>query len=343
MKGWDGRERVTPAKRGTGLNVALAALLAAALLAAACGCGGGGGGGQADSIRVGHLRDDLHQLAYYVAKEKGYFEAEGLTIEEGGTFNAGPEEMSAFSAGDLDIGYVGAAPAVTFAGQGMADVRIVAQVNALGSALVVRAGMEAEDAASLRGRNVAVPGYSTVQDFLLRLSLEEAGVEAEDVNIITLKPPEMITALETGQIDGFLAWEPYPAMAVEKGVGRVALRSGEIWPDHPCCVLIADTGFADRNPETVRRFVAAHARATEYINGHPMEAADMGHLFTGQESAVVEKAIENIAFVYEPDVEGLALYVDFLDRAGVIDVGDAEAFSNELVDLRFLPEGVVVP
>ena len=288
-------------------------------------------------VKVGYLRNDLHQLAYYVASQKGFFTEEGLVVKDGVVFNAGPEEMSAFSAGELDIGYVGTAPAVTFAAQDMVDILAVAQVNADGSSIVVRNGLEAGDVSALKGRTVAVPGHSTVQDFLLRLALSEAVLGEDEVNIITLKPPEMISALGSGQIDAFVAWEPYPQMAVAQNVGWVLENSSEIWPDHPCCVLVVDRGFAERNPDTVRRFVAAHVKATEYINDNSLEAADMGHLFTGQDSEVVEAAMKNIEFVYELNVKGLERYVEFLMEIGVVKVDSARSFTDTLIDEQFLP------
>ena len=290
-----------------------------------------------NAVKVGYLRSDLHQLAYYVAGEKGFFTEEGLDVKEGGVFNAGPEEMSAFSAGELDMGYVGTAPAVTFAAQEMVDILIVAQINAGGSSIVVRSGLEVGDVSVLKGRTVAVPGHSTVQDFLFRLALKEAVLGEDQVNIITLKPPEMIGALASGQIDAFVAWEPYPQMAVAQNAGWVLENSSEIWPDHPCCVLVVDRGFAERNPDTVRRFVAAHVKATEYINENPLESADMGHLFTGQDSEAVEAAMKNIEFVYELNVKGLERYVEFLMEIGVVKVESAKSFCDNLIDQQFLP------
>ena len=66
-----------------------------------------------------------------------------------------------------------------------------------------------------------------MQDFLLQKALYKFKVDPRKVSIIVLKPPEMIGALKTDQIDAFIAWEPYPAKAQTMGVGRVLLTSGE--------------------------------------------------------------------------------------------------------------------
>ena len=151
------------------------------------------------------------------------------------------------------MGYVGTAPVVTFAGRDMArrEGSRPGQPGGLGHQWC-RNGLEADDVASLKGRTMAVPGYSTVQDFLLRIALEEAGVSAQDVNIITLKPPEMIPALAGSQVDAFVAWEPYPSRWSHRRRAASCFTSARIWPHHPCCMLVADSEFLRENPDTVR-------------------------------------------------------------------------------------------
>ncbi len=314
----------------------IALALAVIAVLAVPGCGSSEKASKA--VRFGILRNDLHQLAYYVAREKGYFSDEGLDVREGGAFNAGPEEMSAFAAGELDMGLVGTAPIVTFASQKMADVKIVAQANTEGSAILVRAGLEGEDMASFRGRTIAVPGFSTVQDFLLRLALEKAKLADTDVNIIVLKPPETLAAFSSSQIDGAVSWEPYPSMAVTQNKARIMLTSHQIWADHPCCMLIVSSEFLRENPDTVRKVVAAHVKATDFINKNKLEATDMAHLFTGQDKTVCTSAMKNIKFDDSPDPKQILRYVDFIKTAGVVKVDDTAAFVNGLMDLGFLPE-----
>jgi NitT/TauT family transport system substrate-binding protein len=288
-------------------------------------------------VRMGILRNDLHQLAYFVAREKGFYTEQGIEVKEVEAFNAGPEEMGAFSAGDLDMGYVGIAPILTFVGQGMADVKIVAQANAEGSAVVVRNGLEAEDAAGLKGRNVAVPGYSTIQDCLLRMALKKAGVSDKEVVINAVNPTEMLQSLAAATIDAAVVWEPYPSMAEAQKVGRVLITSAKIWPHHPCCMLAADAAFIEDNPDTVEKVVAAHLKAMKYIRDNPLEAADMAHLFTGQTLEVSHAAMKDIEFSYQPDVKGIERYVEFLKGNGVIKVGSVPGFTRGLIDERFLP------
>ena len=69
--------------------------------------------------------------------DKGLFERNGATVKIGGVFKAGPEIMTAFAAGELDMAYVGEAPSTTAVANNAAKVVVVSQVNTEGSALVV--------------------------------------------------------------------------------------------------------------------------------------------------------------------------------------------------------------
>ncbi|MFW9812596.1 MAG: ABC transporter substrate-binding protein, partial [Candidatus Thorarchaeota archaeon] len=62
-------------------------------------------------VRIGYLSKDLHQLALRVAIENGYFEREGISIDLVSYGNGG-FEMDGFQSGQIDMGYLGAAPAV---------------------------------------------------------------------------------------------------------------------------------------------------------------------------------------------------------------------------------------
>ena len=91
-----------------------------------------------EPVRIAYLQSDIHHLPCWVALDKGFFEAEGVKVEVAGIFKAGPELMSAFAAGALDMGYVGVAPATTAVANKTAKVVVLAQVNTEGSALVVK-------------------------------------------------------------------------------------------------------------------------------------------------------------------------------------------------------------
>ena len=183
---------------------------------------------------------------------------------------------------------------------------------------------------------MAVPGHSTVQDFLLRKALSNVGMAPTSVNIIVVKPPEMINALRTGQIDAFIAWEPHPSKAATMGVGRDLLTSAGMWPGHPCCILACTKGFLTLNPERVCSVVSAHSQATEYIQQHPEDAIAIGVKSTGMDEATVRVAMKNVQFTCELNIEGEREYVRFLTELGFIRLENPDRFVDQ-----FLQPGIL--
>jgi NitT/TauT family transport system substrate-binding protein len=289
------------------------------------------------AIRMAVLQSDIHQLAFWVAMEKGFFTQNGVSVELTGVFKAGPEIMSAFAAGALDMAYVGEAPATTAVANKAADVIVVAQVNTEGSALVVASENTAlKNILDLKGKTVAIPGHSTVQDFLLRKALNHAGLDPASVNIIVVKPPEMIGALRTGQIDAFIAWEPHPSKAATMGVGQNLATSAGMWAGHPCCVLVTDRKYFTLQPEKIKAVVAAHVQATGYIHQNLEEAIAIGVKSTGMDEATVRKAMQNVHFTCELNVAGEKEYVRFLSELGLIRIENPDNFVDRFLEPAIL-------
>ena len=285
----------------------------------------------AEPVRMAYLQSDIHQLPFWVAMEKGFFDKEGVPVRVAGIFKAGPELMSGFSAGVLDMGYVGAAPVITAVANRAADVVILAQVNTEGSALVVAKGSTMRTAGDLADRTTAIPGYSTVQDALFRKALSGQNVGAERQKTIVLKPPEMIGALRSGQIDAFVAWEPFPAKAVSMGVGRILVSSHDIWKDHPCCVLVASREFLTKNGALAKKVVLAHSQAVAFIKARPREALAIAVKYTGMDEATVRLAMGNVRYTNILNVAGINEYTEFLKTLRYVKINDVPSFTKKLI------------
>jgi len=84
--------------------------------------------------------------------------------------------MEAFKAKDVDIAYLGGAPATLKRINDNIAIEIVAGANNEGSGLVVRTDLNINSMEDLEGKTIAVPGVGTVQYTLLDKALREKGL-----------------------------------------------------------------------------------------------------------------------------------------------------------------------
>ena len=88
-------------------------------------------------------------------------------------------------------------------------------------------------------------------------------------------PGDAVTAIEAGKIDGVFLPHPSPAQIALDGKGRTVVQSGEMWPDHACCSLLISGKLLREQPALVEQIIKTHIKATEYVNAHPDEAAQI--------------------------------------------------------------------
>jgi len=193
-------------------------------------------------LNIGY-QPSTHQMAFMTAYSKGMFN-ETLTplgVKEIKTYNfpTGAPEMQAMLAGDLDFAYVGAAPFVTAVATGL-DGKIIGAVQTQGSSLVLKTGLEYTTPADLKGLTIATFPAGTIQDTILRTWLKEQGVDPEkDLKIVAMGPGDATTAIMAGKVDAVFLPAPSPTTVEEAGAGKIIVQSGEMSPNHACCVLVA--------------------------------------------------------------------------------------------------------
>jgi nitrate/nitrite transport system substrate-binding protein len=105
--------------------------------------------------------------------------------------------------------------------------------------------------------------------YLLRAWLQEGGLDLErDVEIQVIPPPQMVNSLAEGKIDGYCAGEPWNQLAVQRGIGHVAVSSYELWNNGPEKVLGVTQAWAEANPETHVNLLCALLEAAQWLENH---------------------------------------------------------------------------
>src|SRR2546426_6006429 len=124
-----------------------------------------------------------------------------------------------------------------------------------------------KSAAEMKGFKFGVPFDYSMHNFLLRYVLAEDGVDPDrDVQIRAVPPPEMVANLRAGNLDGYLAPDPFNQRAVFEEVGFIYMLSKDIWPGHPCCAFATKREFVEKTPNTFRALLSAIVDATQYAH-----------------------------------------------------------------------------
>ncbi len=301
---------------------------------------------QVPDVRIGYLSKDLHQLALRVAIENGYFEREGIIIKLV-QYGNGAAEMDGFAGGQIDMGYLGAAPALTKRLNQDIMITVLASVNMEGSAIMVsKSEFEAghvTSIADLAGKGVYQPGPSTVQNFLLRLALNQSGLSYSDITALSTTPSTMADLL-TPENPAFVVWEPFNALAEYQNKSVPLMLSGEIWPRHPCCVLATENIFFSENPDIVEKVAEIHQEATDWIVTHPAEALAIAIDWLEMDNTPVTTAFNRIIFDYNLNVTGIEIYLDFLlSQPGVIlnPPANVTQFLDGFINMTILEESLL--
>jgi NitT/TauT family transport system substrate-binding protein len=229
-----------------------------------------------DHLRVGHFPNLTHGQAL-IGREQGIFERLIGSRIDWKVFNAGPSEMEALLAGQLDLAYVGPNPAINafMRSKGKA-LRIIAGGACGGAALVGRTdSFLASEPADCAGKKIAAPERGNTQDVALRTWLNARGLTpGTDVQIVSAKNPEIFLFFQRGQIDAAWVPEPWLSRLLQEANGRMLVDERSLWPEgkFPTAVLVARAGYLAAHRETVKRFLRAHLEAEARFTADPASA-----------------------------------------------------------------------
>jgi sulfonate transport system substrate-binding protein len=177
----------------------------------------------------------------------------------------------------------------------------------------------------LMGKTVATR-LGTGAEGVLRQYYSREGYEWEDFQYVNLKVEDMIASLDRGQIEAFTAWEPTPAIAEARGIGRALMTYGDV-SAAPVCLHTTRT-FARENEEALVRFLAGHLDKAKLMREDPAEASRLASSAASSMGGSVspeafETVFTRIDFTVDLDpvaIESIREMAEFLYQQGKISV-----------------------
>jgi ABC-type nitrate/sulfonate/bicarbonate transport system substrate-binding protein len=148
--------------------------------------------------------------AIMIGEQKGFFDKEGLPVEVT-YFASGATAVDAFRAGRGHVVGAGDLPSLRLWQQDGVGVCPIANYGDLS---VVVAKKSISRPADLRNKKVGILLGATVEYFA-KLYLASGGLDLKDIDVINLRPMEMVTGLVRGDIDAFVVFQPFGWMATK--------------------------------------------------------------------------------------------------------------------------------
>ncbi|WP_042351873.1 ABC transporter substrate-binding protein [Bacillus massiliigorillae] len=241
-------------------------------------------------IKIGYL-PITHAVPLYVEKEqKKKFENSELELVK---FGSWPELMDALNTGRIDGASVLITLAMKAKAQGI-DLKAVALGHRDGNVLV--SANDIKEVKDLKGKNFAIPHKFSTHNILLYQMLKQAGLKYEDVNVIELPPAEMPAALSEGRISGYVVAEPFGAISVAIGKGKVLYQSDELWKDSLDCALVLRGDFIKNEEKVAQEFVSEYVKAGELAEKKDAHTHEVSSKYMKVDKKVMDLSLQWISY-----------------------------------------------
>jgi NitT/TauT family transport system substrate-binding protein len=262
-------------------------------------------------------------LPLYVGLERGIFKEAGLNVE-GAKFASAQQVAEAMIAGRIHGSANGtASAALALAEITSPDLFKIICSNPSNHRLVLDQVLVAKDSpiksiAELKGKKVASgPGIQNVT--LAKIILEKNGIASPQVT--ELPVGQHVPALAAGQIDAVYTLEPTGTAGRLKGLTR-ELENGVIskyvlgnaeapWFGGSASVT---TALLKEQPDKAKKYIAAYARAVEFVRTRPDEARKSLDGFTAIDASLVKEVpLSGFTLYNEFKASDIAAFQQFFD------------------------------
>ena len=256
-------------------------------------------------VRIGYL-PITDATVLLVAHAKGFFEEEGLKTERPTLIRGWSPLVEGFAAGKFNLVHFLKPIPIWMRYNNNFPVKIMSWAHLNGSGLVVGRHTDAKSFSDLGGKQVAVPYWYSMHNIVLQMGLRHAGltpviksqgdpIAANEVNLQIMPPPDMPPALAARKIDAFIVAEPFNAVGEMLAGGKMLRFTGDIWRNHPCCVVCMNENQVNANPTWTQKVMNAIVKAQIYSQQNKKEVAHLlskdGEGYLPMDANIVEQAM----------------------------------------------------
>ncbi|MGW5460874.1 ABC transporter substrate-binding protein [Streptomyces sp. NPDC003996] len=282
-------------------RTAVAASAAALLPLSACGGSAEAGSGSTVTVTVGYQSRTINTVtAGTLLRSLGSFEKQLNSLHDGHTYKVdwqdyatGAPITAQMTAGKVDIGSMGDFPLLLNAARGKQLGRPTRLVSVTGynlrgglNTVVTAPGSKLTSLQDLKDKKVSTSVGSAADGTLVR-ALQRAGIDPDKgISKLNQQPAVGASALSSGGVDALSQFVAWPGLLAYQGKAK-ALYDGAQLNLPTFHGVTAREDFAKQHPAVLEAFLKAQAKATDYLNAHPVAAAEQVAKATGLPAEVV--------------------------------------------------------
>lgn len=249
----------------------------------------------------------------------------------------------------IEVGLGGVAPVLASTDSG-APVKLIAPLHSKGDMFVVKPDFPAktwkefvtmaktaDKPLRIGYKNPVAVAKLVFEEALRHEGITYGGDPAQTglkVQMINVKGGgKLNVSLGSGLIDGYAGNNPFPAIAVETGVGRIVCDLEELPPgtfrDHPCCCIAANAKAMKEKSEAIVDLLVLLIQGSEMINSDMDKAVAAAVRWIGTSESVERMSIPTSGYSMEPSAQWhrtMGKWMEAMDGLGV--------FKNKLKDLQ---------
>jgi sulfonate transport system substrate-binding protein len=205
-------------------------------------------------------------------------------------FTSGLPLLEAINTGNIDFGADVADTVPLFAQAAGAKLAYIAEeaTSPTAQAILVSAESPIKSIADLKGKKVAVT-KGAGSHFLLLAALAKAGLSFKDILPAYLNPADGRAAFIGGNVDAWVAWDPFLTSAIRQSNARVLLDGSGGLASYKRYYL-SSAAFADRRGEVLNAIFRKLDETGRWVKANPADAATLLAGLWGIDAATIEQA-----------------------------------------------------
>lgn len=253
--------------------------------------------------------NNMNAVPYYVGVEKGIWLKHGVDVKLT-TFGSGPELAKALQVKEVDFGHQSHANILVAVEQGLPFVVLAMSLGDQtkrysDSQLTIVAAKDSGIKAvpDLVGKKVGLVTVGTADEYL-RAVLAKNGISADKVEMLNVPAGNTTQALQTGQVQAVVNWEPFGTMALNQVPGSYLVQRGGNYITYSAFFVTRPDVIAER-PDVVQKIIDGWVEACWWTRKNPDESALVAIRWVpGLDSETAKRVMQYIPF--DPRVTRLA-------------------------------------